>query len=300
MILLTGANGFIGRPLLSKLIEVYGKENILAFTSKPTDIGNYLLHNNYSFDDNYFLDSGFKNISTIIHAGAYTPKTSLEKNDKIRSDSNVINTRNLLSANLPNLKKVLFLSTLDIYASTDIIDEHSKIEPNSLYAKSKWECENIIELWAHKNQRIHQILRIGHVYGPGEEKYKKVIPETMKNLLGDKPIKLYGEGNEIRTFIYIDDVIRSILSILNYDYYIEPVNVVGNERVKIKDLIATIIEASGKKAIIERVEVDFESKDFLFNNQKLKSVNNTPFVKMKEGLGNEWHYMKHRYEKGIL
>ncbi|MFY0604275.1 MAG: NAD(P)-dependent oxidoreductase [Flavobacteriaceae bacterium] len=300
MILVTGANGFIGKHLFNRLIKIYGNENVVAFTSEPTEVGNYLLHSNYSFDNNYFLENGFKNIHTIIHAGAFTPKTSSEKDDKVKSETNVTNTAKLLAANLPNLKKILFLSTLDIYNTDDIISENSEVQPNSLYAQSKWDCENMIALWAKKREKLYQIARIGHVYGPGEERYKKVIPETMKNLLSDKPIKLYGEGNEIRTFIYIHDVIKSILHLLDFNYFVGPVNFVGNEGIKIKDLINTIIEISGNKAVLEKVDVNFDSKDFLFDNQKLKSIISTPFTNLKDGLSKEWNYMKSKYDAGIL
>lgn len=300
MILLTGANGFIGSYLLKKLINVYGKEHVLALTSTPIEGVNYLLHNDYSFDNDYFLKAGYESINTIVHAGAFTPKSSLEKNDKVRSTSNVINTQKLLSADLPSITNIIYLSTLDVYEYTEVINEDSSVAPSSLYAQSKWDCEKLITEWAIKQECTHQILRIGHVYGPGEECYRKVITETMKRVLDNKPVELYGKGNEIRTFIYIDDVIDSIIKIMRIDHFIGPVNIVGDEKITIQDLIAKIIEISGIRVEVKRIDTSFESKDYLFDNKKLRSINATPFVRMNEGLTNEWLHMKQQYEAGIL
>ncbi len=67
MILLTGASGFIGRHLISALIHEYGKDNILALTSAPVNDANYILHNDYNFDVDYFVKSGYgKKIEIII------------------------------------------------------------------------------------------------------------------------------------------------------------------------------------------------------------------------------------------
>ena len=64
----------------------------------------------------------------------------------------------------------------------------------------------------HKVENMN--LRIGHVYGPGEEEYKKVIPITIKKILDNKPLQLWGDGSDLRSFIFIDDVVNSIVKSL--------------------------------------------------------------------------------------
>ena len=93
MILLTGASGFIGKHLLQKLIKKYGKEQVVAFTSKPLAGCNYLLHNNYKFKAGLFKLKGYENIDTVIHAGAFIPKFGKEANNFTLSNSNIINTK---------------------------------------------------------------------------------------------------------------------------------------------------------------------------------------------------------------
>ena len=65
-------------------------------------------------DDDYFVNSGFENIETIIHAGAFIPKSNSDANYINGSNSNIISTTKLLSSTLPKLKKFIFRSTFSL------------------------------------------------------------------------------------------------------------------------------------------------------------------------------------------
>jgi len=292
MILLTGTSGFIGKKLLNVLLREYGKENILALTSSPIKECRYLLHNNFNFDEDFFLESGFDNIDTIIHAGAFTPKNGRESNNVDKSNSNITNTTRLINAKLPNLKKFIFLSTLDVYAPTSIISENSIIDPISLYGQSKLYCEKIIRNWAKTNNYIYQLLRIGHTYGPGEELYEKIIPITFKNIIESKPVQLFGNGNEVRSFIYISDVTSAISKAIHLKSS-NVINIVGNEQISISNLITKIITITGKDVEIIKVKNKTIGRDLIFDNQKMKAILFLPKTLLDEGLKNEWDYMKH-------
>lgn len=290
MILVTGTTGFIGSSLLDALILRYGSDNILALTSQPTDKCNFLLHHDYTFDKNYFFDNGFENIEVIVHAGAFIPKSSLQANDIAQSNSNINNTYKLITSVLPKLKKIIFLSTIDIYGPYDIITEESPVEPVSLYGHSKLYCEKMILAWCKENNIENLILRIGHVYGPGEEKYQKLIPNVIQNIIKNEPIKLYGSGRDIRSFIYISDVIQAIVNSVELSTKGEIINIVGEEKISIYDLIHKIIKLSGKDVPVDHVKTEIQPRNLIFNNDKLKKTLHTPIVSFDEGLENEWNY----------
>lgn len=292
MILVTGTSGFIGSYLLDALIEKYGSNNIIALTSKPTEKCNFILHNNYQFDKEIFVKSGFDAIETIIHAGAFTPKKSSESNNIEGSNSNIYATTKLIESNLPKLKKFIFLSTLDVYSYDNPITELSPVNPVSLYGQSKLYCEKMLSSWSQQNNTAVLTLRIGHVYGPGEEKYQKLIPLVMKQIINNLSIKIYGSGTDVRTFIYITDVINSILKSIELESSNETINIVGNEQISINDLIIKIIEISGKNVIVERIESDSEPRNLIFDNAKLKKLLHNPIVSLAEGLRKEWEYLK--------
>jgi nucleoside-diphosphate-sugar epimerase len=292
MILLTGASGFIGRHLLSKLIEIFGRENILVLSSKPTNSCRFLLHNNYNFDAEYVLKNGYENIKTIIHAGAFTPKNVDVANDIELSNSNILNTQKLLNLSLPLLENFIFLSTLDVYDNTEEISEETFEKPISLYGFSKLYCEKMIEFWGNKNKKIVQVLRIGHVYGAGEEAYDKIIPSTFKKILRNESVQIWGTGEELRSFINVNDVVGSIIKSLTLKESIGVVNVVSSQPISIIELVKKIINISKSDSKIEYIKPNTVGRSLIFNNAKLKKCLLFNETKIEVGLKDELDYMK--------
>ncbi|KAF2513530.1 NAD-dependent epimerase/dehydratase family protein [Flavobacterium foetidum] len=294
MILLTGTSGFIGAVLLDKLIDKYGADNILALTSSPIEKCRYLLHNNYNVSPDSFLRSDFENIDTIIHAGAFTPKQSTEANEYFKCNSNIINTEALLKLGFPNLKRFIFLSTLDVYAVSDIINENSVVNPISLYGHSKVYCEKMITSWANQQNVLHQILRIGHVYGPGEEKYLKAIPVMIMKILNNEPIQIIGSGKDIRSFIFIDDVVNAIVKSMDLTFFNGPINIVSENQISIENLARQLIKIANSKVDIDFVKTTNDNirRDFIFDNSKMKKYLLSKEINFIEGLRSEFNYMK--------
>ncbi len=293
MILLTGASGFIGKHLLDAIIKKFGANQIIALTSNPITTSAYLLHENYNFSKDFFVKYNVaQKIEIIIHAGAFTPKIGKDANNWEKCNSNILNTNTLLGANLPNLKKIIYLSTLDIYGQSDIIKEDSLVKPISLYGDSKLYIEKMIDAWAFSNNKICQILRVGHVYGPGEELYQKIIPITFKNILNKQLVEIWGTGNEIRSFIYIKDIVNSILNAVELNLSIGPVNLVGNQKISINDLVNKMIAISGIKCEIKSIPVLTAGRDLIFDNTKMKKFLLAEEVSLEEGLLQEFKYMK--------
>ena len=292
MILLTGASGFIGKHLLNELVRVFGKELILAFTSAPLDGAQYLLHNDYNFEVDYFVKSGYgTQIQTIIHAGAFTPKSSKDANDVVNCTSNITNANKLLQANLPNLKKIIYLSTLDVYGPAEIISESSQLEPASLYGESKLYVEKMIAAWANANNKIYQILRVGHVYGPGEEAYQKIIPVTIQKIIQGQPLQIWGTGKEIRSFIYIKDVVGAIVNTLKLNSNGEIINIVSSQKITIAALVDKLVALSGNNIVLEVMPTAVPGRDFIFDNSKMKALLISNETALDEGLLEEWTYM---------
>lgn len=300
MILITGVSGFIGKHLLNALIENYGSDQIVALTSRPITECAFLLHNNYCFDKGYFINSGYESIKTVIHAGAFIPKRSNEANNWNECNSNISNSAILLNCDFPNLEKVIFLSTVDVYGEEKIISESSPIDPFSLYGNSKFYCEKMITAWANKENKIHQILRIGHVYGPGEEAYQKIIPITIQKLLKKDHLQIWGTGEEARSFIYIKDVVQAILQSIKLEIFIGPVNIVSSQQISIKDLVNKLITISGQESKIEYIQSNAVSRNLIFDNTKMKKYLLNKEIGFDEGVFLEWNYMRQKTDEHIF
>lgn len=290
-ILITGASGFVGSHVLKKLLG----QDVCALTSSESfdiDVIKTIDSKGYSFDEEYLLNNGCEDTEVIFHIGAFTPKSSSDANCLASNISNITSTQALLQSKLPNLKRFVYISSLDVYGNIDaVIDENTPVCPATLYGWSKLFCEKMIKTHFNNKDVNFQILRLGHVYGEGEEKYKKVMPVMIKNALEGQDITIIGDGQALRTFIYIDDVADAIINSLKLKNS-EIINIVGNEAVSIKTLAEMINSISGSGVLIKHTDSDLPNRNLCFNNQKLMSTLLNQLTSLENGLKREIDYMK--------
>lgn len=297
-ILLTGATGFIGGYILTALFNKYGSESVVALSS--TDIVNvncvtYKSIQNFEIEKNFFDD-----ITHIIHAGAFIPKDVQQANNLEACFSNIEYTKNLLSHNFKALSRILNISTIDVYTTTnDKLSEKSTVNPISLYGSSKLYCEEMVKEFSEKNQNDYINLRIGHVYGPGEEKYKKVLPIAIQNIINNKPLELWGDGSDLRSFIFIDDVVQSILNSLKSAVSNIDINVASGVAISIKGLLNKVIKVSDKSVKVNKRESSHQKRDLVFDNSLLLQTLLDKETDLMHGLKIEYEYMKKKYENHI-
>lgn len=286
MILLTGASGFLGRHLLARLKAEYGGDGVVALTSRPLPGVRCVLHQGHTYDPNTFSDAGLDGITAVVHAGAFTPKSRLEANRTGPATRNVETTLRLLEAKLPALEQFVYLSAVDVYRPGVGIDESTQPSPQSLYGWSKLYSEKLVEAWAIDTERIAKVLRIGHVYGPGEEAYDKVIPATFRRIRASEPVLRFGTGLEERSLIYVDDVVEVVVRSLAVGLN-GPLNVVGQTPVNMRTLIDMICRVAGHSGAVVDVSPEFTGHHFTFDARKVSEIlpQQTPLA---EGLLAEW------------
>ncbi len=297
-ILLTGASGFIGGKLLAALIEKYGSNAVIALTSKKITGVNCLIYKSFS---DFGLDSDcFNEITHVIHAGAFIPKDAQQANNINMCFESINYTKVFLSYEFKSLLKLINISTIDVYASIeDELSEGSKVEPVSLYGSSKLYCEEMVKAFSAQRNISYMNLRIGHVYGPGEEKYKKVLPIAIKNIIENNPVELWGDGSDLRSFIFIEDVIESILNSLEVSEENLDINVVSGNSVSIHDLLHKIIEVSGKQVQLHKRSSNHKKRDLVFDNSLLLKILLKEETDLMQGLKIEYDYIKNNYENNI-
>jgi nucleoside-diphosphate-sugar epimerase len=297
-ILLTGASGFIGGHLLHALIKKFGNNAIIALTSNEIPDVECLI---YESTSDFGLDKDcFDNITHVIHAGAFIPKDSKQANNIFSCSESIEYTKHLFSYDFKELIRFINVSTVDIYASSnEPISENSNIDSISLYGSSKLYCEKMAKAFSVQRENSYMNLRIGHVYGPGEEKYKKVVPIAIENILKDKPLELWGKGDDLRSFIYIEDVVDSIINSLESTVQNLDINIVSGKAISIHDLLYTIIDISGEMVEVKRIESNHEKRDLVFDNSLLLKTLLNKETDLIDGLTKEYDYMKAKYETDI-
>ncbi len=265
-ILVTGGAGFIGSNLIRFLVEKYNNYNIINFDSL-TYAGNLFSLIDLENKNNYFFIKGdisknkdlervFNNyeIDIVINLAAESHVDRSIINPLSFVKTNVLGTVKLLEIVKKNWEKdyndKLFyhISTDEVFGSLSnkgFFNENSKYEPNSPYSASKASSDHFVRSYL-KTYNIPSIIsNCSNNYGPYQFP-EKLIPLVINNILKNIEIPIYGNGENIRDWLYVDDHIRAIDLIINKGKIGENYLIGGFNELKNIDLIKKIIETTDK------------------------------------------------------
>jgi dTDP-glucose 4,6-dehydratase len=165
--------------------------------------------------------------------------------------TNIIGTQVLLDASRERgVKRFVHISTDEVMGSlpengNGFFSEASPFAPNSPYAASKAAAEHLVRAAHHTFGLDTIITRCGNNYGPRQFP-EKFLPLTIANALNDEPIPLYGDGKNVRDWIYVDDHCRAILSALENGKSGSVYNIgARNERRNI-DVVKSVLDILGR------------------------------------------------------
>ncbi len=252
-ILLTGATGFIGNHLAARLKQIPDVKLILLSRSQASEGTQNVVSVNCPLDRltrQTWLNQHIGNIDVLFHLGAFTPKKSSDA-DKIEPifTDNLIGTRTLLESLPATPRRIVFASTLDVYApppENGTLTELSPLQPPTLYGASKLFCEHLVKLFAKQYDCGYAILRYGHIYGPGEDAYAKIIPQAIRSLLSNESPVIYGDGSVKRDFLFVGDAVEaSMRAAAGKHKTIEAVNIVSGESRTIRQYVEILARLIG-------------------------------------------------------
>jgi len=300
-VLVTGANGFIGKHLVNRLVAVENVRIILLdrvpVADKPTD-ALFLCSSFEDLSQDAWRDVGVDRLDLVFHLGAFTPKSALDA-DRVEEvyQSNLLGTRFLLDS-LPAVpQRIVFSSTLDVYASpppNQTLHEESPLGPSGLYGASKLFCEQLVRVHARAFGYDCAILRYGHIYGPGEDAYAKLIPQLIRRLLGGQAPVLYGDGSVERDFMYVEDVVEATVRAALTDNVLPgPVNIVRGMSVSIRAIAETLVRLTGFAGEIEYLSDEAPGHSLRFDNRLMRDfLGAWDLVSLEEGLRREIGYFR--------
>jgi len=331
-ILITGSAGFIGYHLAQSLlldnnISVIGIDNINDYYDtklKKSRLAN-LKNINFSFyqidiSDKFSLDVLFADndfdvvVNLAAQAGVRYSITHPEK----YIESNILGFNNILEAcRKKNIKNLVYASSSSVYGMNTIMpfsEDDEVNHPISLYAATK----KSNELMAHTYSHLYGIpttgLRFFTVYGPWGRPDMAYFSFT-KSIIEGKPIKVFNNGNMMRDFTYIDDIVDGIKKVINdpakpdakwnsespkpssslAPYRI--LNLGNNNPIPLNEFIKAIEEATEKDAIIEYLPMQPGDVEKTYANiDKMKHLYNfKPATSIKKGINNfvDWYTSYH-------
>ena len=216
---ITGIAGFIGRNLAKEALAQ-------GFSVKGMDIADMKEQLNVEFvkadiRDTAKVEAAMKGADYVVHLAAITSNVEFEKGLKECYDTNITGFMNVIeAARRNNVKKFLYASSAAVYTDKSGFSEDSVIsmqEQKSHYAKSKLMNEMIAKSYADAYGMETIGMRLFNVYGPGENEkgdYASIISRFMKDSREGRPLLVYGDGNQARDFVYVEDAAKIILELL--------------------------------------------------------------------------------------
>ena len=268
-IVITGAAGFIGSNLVDKLIckgyFVYGIDNLITGSLK--NLNHLKSSNKFEFiehDVTKYISINDK-IDFVFHlASPASPVDYL--NYPIQTlKANAIGGHNSLGLAKKNNAKFILASTSEIYGDPlkhpqkeSYYGNVNPIGPRSIYDESKRFIESMTISYHNYHKLNASIVRIFNTYGPRMKiDDGRVLPTFIYQASKNLDITINGDGNQTRSFCYIDDLLEGLISIMDSNY-VYPINIGNDDEVTINE-IASIIKKlmrSSSKIIYNKLPID--------------------------------------------
>src|SRR5438874_4439559 len=268
-IMVTGGAGFIGSHLAEKLLAV-GHEVVILddfndfydpqikhanIAGLAKDVA--VCHVDLRESDSVGTVFDGEKLDAIVHLAARAGVRPSIQHAQLYYDTNVIGTLHLLeAARVIGAQRFIFASSSSVYGASKTVpfsEEEHLTQTLSPYAATKIAGEFLCSTYSHLYKMRMVALRYFTVYG-ARQRPDLAIHQFTRKIHAGEPIDQFGDGTTRRDYTYIDDIIQGTMAALNYDGPMFDVfNLGESQTIQLKDLIAAIENALGKKAKINRL-----------------------------------------------
>lgn len=314
-ILITGGAGFIGSHTVRLFVNKYPQYQIynldsLTYAGNLENLCDIEKKENYTFlkgdiTNNEFIQNLFKThqFDGIIHLAAESHVDRSIENPMQFVLTNVVGTVNLLNAAIKNWennlthKKFYHISTDEVYGSLGIegiFTEKTPYDPRSPYSASKASSDHFVRAYFHTYKLPVVISNCSNNYG-SQQFPEKLIPLCIHNIKNNKPLPIYGKGENIRDWLWVEDHARAIDIIFHSGKIGETYNIGGNNEWKNIDLVRALCrimdsklnreEGTSEKLITFVTDRKGHDLRYAIDSTKLQNeLNWKPSLQFEEGL----------------
>lgn len=303
-ILVTGAAGFIGSNFVEYITKKHPEYNIIVL-DKLTYAGNMenlkKVYAKIKFEKgdicNFDLVSSIfdkYHIDGVIHFAAESHVDNSIKAPFIFTQTNVIGTHTLLEVakqkwGEKSKNKFVHISTDEVYGTLGeegFFTETSPIKPNSPYSASKASSDLIALAYAETYKMNITVTNCSNNYGPYQHN-EKLIPHMIKLAMNDEKLPVYGNGRNVRDWLYVEDHCEAIDLVYSNGRAKERYNIGGHNERRNIDIIKLILKKLGKsESLISYVE-DRKGHDYRYAIDPTKITNELgwmPKTKFEDGI----------------
>ncbi|MCF8225851.1 MAG: dTDP-glucose 4,6-dehydratase [Bacteroidales bacterium] len=265
-ILITGGAGFIGSHVVRLFVNKYNEYNVLnldalTYAGNLENLKDIEKAPNYSFvkgdiTDQHFIDKLFKDndIVGVVHLAAesHVDRSITDPLSFIRT--NITGTMNLLNACKDHWssfegRRFYHISTDEVYGSlgeTGLFTEKTPYDPKSPYSASKASSDHLVRAYHNTYGLPVVITNCSNNYGPNQFP-EKLIPLSINNLRNEKEIPIYGKGENVRDWLYVEDHALAIDLVYHKGKTGETYNIGGNNEWTNIDLIRLLCKIMDEK-----------------------------------------------------
>ena len=248
----TGGAGFIGSHLAKFLVknnhEVLIIDNLIRGTLNNIDeIKDDVEFYKVDISNYNEIDAVVDSADGIFHEAALASVPQSFKEPERYQEVNAIGSENIFKLGEKHNAKIVFASTSSVYGDQTKfpVNENAQTNPLNPYGQSKLEAEKFASKYAAKGLRVIG-LRYFNVFGIGQNpEYAGVIPKFIERISQNKPPIIEGDGNNIRSFTFVDDVVQANILAFQSNVNHEFINIASEDMTSINELAEKMIKMSG-------------------------------------------------------
>ena len=301
--LVTGGAGFLGSHLIDRLMqndqEVICLDNY--FTGKKSNIRHWIGNKNFELIRHDVTNPIQLEIDRIWHLACPASPVHYQSNPIKTAKTSFLGTYNMLGLARRVGARILLASTSEVYGDPEIHPQHEEYKGsvNPIGIRSCYdEGKRIAESLCFDYQRMHKteirVARIFNTYGPRMVPDDgRVVSNFIVQALSNKPITIYGDGSQTRSFCYVDDLIDGLISLMN-SIECGPINIGNPNEFTIKELADIVINKLNSKSKLTYLPLPqddpLQRKPFI---EKAKTkLNWDPKINLESGLEKTIKYFK--------